>query len=227
MGSKGGLMRYVGWRLRNPLRTYRDFYAQDVKKRVAKGSVPAWIKEPPSSEMLDFLLTLGLAPEDMVVDYGCGSLRFGRAVIGHQAVDRYHGMDIDEEFYLPALNALPEELSRKRPTCSTISDEGLAHARTLRPKFIASWQVIPVIPPWQQVAYFRSMTSLAAKGSTIAADIFETRDDIRLSPMSWGKSREFLAKCLREADPGLVADFVDSPVKMSDAYRHTIMIIRR
>jgi hypothetical protein len=179
-------------------------------------------------EMLNFLQTLGLKPADRVIDYGCGALRFGAAVIGFLDPERYHGMDIDAAFYRPGVSALGESVvAKKRPTFATISPVTLAAAARLGAGYIASWQVIPVIPPSEEASYFRSIVGLMDEGTVIAADFFETPEVKRLSPMAWGKTRDSVRAAITAAAPGLAIEFADSPVVLSEKHKHSILTIRR
>jgi hypothetical protein len=224
------ISNYLRWRVRHPFAPYRDFYIQDVKGRAARGKVPIWIVQASvgDPEMLEALVGFGLQKSDAVIDYGCGSLRFGASLIEFLDSDRYCGMDIDESFYQAGVDRLPAALKdAKRPVCRTISNAALAEARKLNPRFIASWQVIPVIPPSQQDIYFRSMIGLMGAETMLVADLFETAETERLSEMAWGKSRASIAATIAKIDPTMKVNFHDSPVHMSDEHRHSIVTARR
>jgi hypothetical protein len=228
--TRRALANYLKWRLRHPFAPYRDFYIEDVKARAARGKTPIWMVQASAAdpEMLQTLIGFGMKVSDSVIDYGCGSLRFGAALIEFLDADRYWGMDIDESFYRNGVDRLPTELKAiKRPVCRVISDANLAEARKLEPRFIASWQVIPVIPPSQQDAYFRAMIGLMGPETLLVADMFETPEPRRLSEMAWGKTRAAVAASIENIDPGLKVNFEDSQVHMSDAHRHSIVTVRR
>jgi hypothetical protein len=228
--ARRALANYLKWRVRHPFAPYRAFYIQDVKARSAKGQTPIWMVQASvgDPEMLNALIEFGLKRSDAVIDYGCGSLRFGAALIDFLDPGRYFGMDIDKTFYQAGIDRLPGPLKdERRPVCKTISDATLNEAKKLNPRFVVSWQVIPVIPPSQEENYFRSMIGLIGSDTTLVADIFETTETKRLSEMAWGKSRASIASTIAKIDSSMKVNFLDSPVHMSSAYRHSIVTVRR
>jgi len=73
------------WSLRNPGRSFKEFYADRVAKYLNSGK-----RHPPLGSNLKLgaiekvpgtfakLVTQGIQPNDTVVDYGCGTLRLCR-----------------------------------------------------------------------------------------------------------------------------------------------------
>jgi len=110
--------------LRNPGRSFKEFYADRVAKYLNSGKrhpslglnlkLGAIEKAPGTFAKL---VTQGIQPNDTVVDYGCGTLRVGTFFIEFLDADRYVGMDIDRRILETGRNRLPPALfDSKRPS---------------------------------------------------------------------------------------------------------------
>src|SRR5262245_34819339 len=77
--------RFKLWRLRHPQATFKDYFAAIAKDDLARGlqhpSLGEHLKWGNRSELggasFKRLLKYGITPRDVLVDYGCGTLRMG------------------------------------------------------------------------------------------------------------------------------------------------------
>ena len=93
---------YKRWLNSHPGSTFKEFYVHTIMHHLVGeggrhwtlGAYPIWEKQ--GEEILQQLIDLGLRPSDVVVDYGCGTLREGIHLIRYLDAGRYIGLDIDE-----------------------------------------------------------------------------------------------------------------------------------
>jgi hypothetical protein len=171
--------RYLGWRLRNPLAPYEDYYVDVVMSKVRKSGHPAIGPNArpvrTHSELLDYLVKFGLKPNDVAVDYGCGSLRLGESMIDYLEPGKYWGVDITHEFYELGLKGIdPALISAKQPKLGVINAETLAKVRADKPRFVGSWHVCSKVPEARMDAYIGNIVSLLGPGSTALVHFPET-----------------------------------------------------
>jgi cyclopropane fatty-acyl-phospholipid synthase-like methyltransferase len=221
------------WRLRNPGRPPEDYYVEMTTARLRRGSHHPALGERARptrapTELLDILLTHGLKPEHVVVDYGCGSFRLGKALIEYLAPGNYWGLDVTDEFFSTGMELLEPELKlTKRPHAHVITSENLAVARDARPDFIISWHVCSKVPPARLPDYFGKITSLMGPGSLALVHFPEASKRKRQSRFSWAESRELIDRVIRKLDPGLEIGFAPITETVSRGVRQTMVEIRR
>ena len=92
---------YRRWLTQHEGGSYKQFYVDTIKGhligeggRHSTGRHPIW--QQWGDAILHRLIARGLRPDDLVVDYGCGTLREGVHLIRYLAKGRYIGLDIDE-----------------------------------------------------------------------------------------------------------------------------------
>jgi hypothetical protein len=201
------------WRIANPGRHAEDYYAESIAARLGRGGVhPAigaqtrTVREP--TELLDVLRQRGLTPHQVVVDYGCGSFRLGKALVHHLDPGNYWGLDVTDEFFAAGYDFLGEALTReKRPNARVIDPAGLADARRHKPDFVVSWHVCSKVPPSRLADYFGKMIGLMHPGSRVLVHFPETPARRRLSRFSWAMPRKAIEKAILVADPKLQVRF--------------------
>jgi cyclopropane fatty-acyl-phospholipid synthase-like methyltransferase len=139
---------------------------------------------------LDRLIEKGLRPDDVLVDYGCGTLRVGALLIDYLAPDRYIGLDIDQRLLSLGLDMLPAGVANgKRPTLRVISPEAIADLAPRKPDWIFSNGVVQHVSPAELDAYFANISALATRTTTICVKISKlTERSARKSPNTWTHS---------------------------------------
>src|SRR5262245_54946314 len=174
LGRLKSQFKFRLWSLRNPGRSFQDFYADCVVRDIENGERHASlgpILKPGSFEganrTFDWLLGQGMQPSDIVVDYGCGTLRIGVLFIEFLDADRYVGMDIDERILDLGRSALPPAIvDSKRPILEIISPESLDRIAARGPKWVFSTGVLQHVPPNELHEYFMRLSCLVHAGAT-------------------------------------------------------------
>jgi hypothetical protein len=220
------------WRLFHPGGSPEEYYARMIAGRVGRGEHPAIgssaraVRAP--SELLDILLTHGLRPEHVVVDYGCGSFRLGRALIEHLDPGHYWGLDVIEEFLESGMALLgPELKAEKCPNARVISAASLAETAAAKPDFIISWHVCSKVPPSRLTDYFGKIVSLMGPTSLALVHFPEAERRLRQSRFSWAENRETVIRAVAQVDPTLDLRFVPMTDVVVRGVRQTIIEIRR
>ncbi len=220
------------WRLFNPGGTPEEYYARSIAGRVAKGDHPAIgavarpVRAP--TELLDILLTHGLKPGQVVVDYGCGSFRLGKALIEYLDPGCYWGLDVIDEFLESGLALLDPALKdAKRPNARVIDAASLAETAAAKPDFVISWHVCSKVPPGRLADYFGKIVSLLGPGGVALVHFPEAARRLRQSRFSWAETRQTIAAAIAEVDPALDIRFVPITERVIRGVRHTMVEIRR
>lgn len=224
--------RYLKWRLAHPFAPYEDYYVHAVMKKITKGSGhPAIgagsrpVRE--RSELLEFMQKFGLQPDDVAVDYGCGSLRLGRSVIDYLAPGKFWGVDITDEFYKLGVSAMdPQWLREKAPKLGVINPETLAKVRADKPRLIGSWHVCSKVPEARLDGYIGNIVSLLSPGSIALVHFPETAERRQLSGLAWASPRALLEKIARQHAPTAQVSFEPLVTGEIDGIRQTLLVIR-
>jgi SAM-dependent methyltransferase len=223
----------VFWHLFNPGATPEDYYARMIGKRLrlghfhpAIGSRARTLRAP--TELLDILLRHGLQPDHVVVDYGCGSFRLGKALIEFLEPGKYWGLDVTADFLDAGMALLEPELkAAKRPNARVIDAANLAETRQAAPRYIISWHVCSKVPPARLPDYFGKIVSLMSPGSIALVHFPEADRRTRQSRFSWAESRDAIAAVIRGIDPALEIAFAPVTDKVNLGVRQTMVTIRR
>lgn len=139
----------------------------DVPRSLGRDNNPSFQRER-AVAIRDLLIKLGLKPDHTVLDYGCGSLWVGEALIEYLEPGGYAGVDVIDDFYRDAILHIPEALiDEKQPKLGLIGDE-LRPEGARRPfDFVISTEVMLHVPPDELGEYFRNITSMAAETTRI------------------------------------------------------------
>lgn len=223
--------RYAGWRLRNPFAPYEDYYVYSVMKKVRGRGHPAIGPGArpvrAQTELRDFLVKFGMKPDDVAVDYGCGSLRLGEAVIEYLNPGKFWGVDITHEFYeLGIKNIDPALIAAKQPKLGVINDETLAKVRADKPRFVASWHVCSKVPENRLEGYIGSVTSLLAPGGVALVHFPETAERRQMSGLAWGSPRALIEKVARAVAPKAEISFQPLVEGECKGIRQTLLVVR-
>lgn len=179
------------------------------------------------SELLDYLLRYGLQPDDVAVDYGCGSLRLGRALIDYLAPGKYWGVDITHEFYELGLQGMDAAFIRdKRPNLGVIQTDVLARVRADKPRFVASWHVCSKVPEARLDTYLGNIVSLLSPGGTALVHFPESPERRQLSGLAWASPSHLLESIVRRHANGAEISFLPLVEGEIDGIRQTVMVIR-
>ncbi|WP_303980639.1 hypothetical protein [Dongia mobilis] len=224
--------RYIKWRVTHPFAPYEDCYVHAVMKKInagsghpAIGSTSRPVRE--HGELLMFLQKFGLQPNDVAVDYVCGSLRLGRSVIDYLEPGKYWGVDITDEFYKLGIQAMdPEWLRQKAPKLGIINPETLAKVRADKPRLIGSWHVCSKVPEARLDSYIGNIISLMSPGSIALVHFPETAERRQLSGLAWASPRSLIETVAKRHAPTAKISFEPLIEGEIDGIRQTLLVIR-
>jgi len=157
------------WQALNPGGTFKEYYVGSVVEALAgkkRHATLGPLTRPGSVEhaesIVDALIGLGVARSDIVVDYGCGTLRVGRKMMQYLEPSHYVGLDVDRRILDTGLEILPPGLAEeKTPILEVIDDDVLDRIAAMRPDWIYCKGVLHHVPPAELDDFFGSLLRLA------------------------------------------------------------------
>lgn len=144
-------------------------YERRILKRMARGNLTntlgvrirdeAHIRAA-AERWLAALVELGLRPDDLCVEYGCGSLWCAEPVIRHLQPGRFIGLDATDSFYELGRQRLGALLADKRVGLAVISRRTLREIAALKPALVYSHRVLHHVPRRDLARYVGRIASL-------------------------------------------------------------------
>jgi SAM-dependent methyltransferase len=162
---------YRRWLKSHASGNFQQFYVDTIEGHLTGeggthstlGPHPIW--EAQGQEVLQELIEQGLKPTDIVVDFGCGTLREGLHFIRYLEPGHYIGLDIDERVLQAGRRLVrPELLALKRPFLAIVSEEVIDQVAALKPAWVASSYVLSQMPPWEVDEYVDNLAKLMEGG---------------------------------------------------------------
>jgi hypothetical protein len=208
-------LRYRLWRLANPKQPYEKYYADVIGRKVARDGRHDVIGKHArpirtATELLDHMQQHGLQPHHRFIDYGCGSLRLGKALIEHLEPKNFLGMDVTQYFLDHGRDYIGTELDReKSPALAVISPESLQQAKSFAPDYIASWHVCSKIPDSEMDRYFASILGLMSPKTQAFIQFPRTDRRTRMNSLNWSMSKADFSAAVKRVAPKLKIEFVD------------------
>lgn len=144
-------------------------YERRILKRMARGALTntlgVQIRDEPlvrqmAERWLGILIQLGLRPDDLCVEFGCGSLWCAEPVIRRQQPGRFIGLDATDSFYELGRQRLDALLTEKEVGLGVISRRTLREVAALRPALVYSHRVIHHVPRHALRRYMRNLVAL-------------------------------------------------------------------
>jgi SAM-dependent methyltransferase len=188
------------WQKRNPGASFKQYFAEGIKDRLDDGktraSLGATLKGDGFGELgkrnFQLLLcnTYGLKPDDVCVDYGCGTLRMGVHVIKYLAPGHYTGLDIDQAMLDQGAKLIgPELIAAKRPELAVISPASVAAAAARRPTLLFSLKVLIHVYPTELEEYFANLLAIVGNsGKAVVTGKWSPGDTFQTAKKSWAHS---------------------------------------
>lgn len=186
------------WQRRHPGATFKDYFATLVRDGVQKGRLhPTLGENLRDGNFGEFGLATferfrkcGLNPDDVCVDYGCGTLRVGVHAIRFLAPGRYWGLDIDQCLLDAGTRLIGSELmAQKRPQLAIISPTGVKHAAEAKPALLFSVAVLIHVHPDELEEYFENILTIVGRsGKGIITGKWSEDATFQYSRQSWAHS---------------------------------------
>lgn len=190
------------WQRRNPGATFKDYFATLVRDGVQNGQLHPTLGENLRDgnfgefglATFERLQKYGLKPDDVCVDYGCGTLRVGIHAIRFLAPDRYWGLDIDQCLLDEGARLIGSELmADKRPHLAVISPIQVKHAAESKPALLFSVAVLIHVHPDELEEYFENiLTIVGQSGKGIITGKWSEDTTFQYSRQSWAHSLSLL-----------------------------------
>jgi hypothetical protein len=175
---------YQKWQRENPEKKFYDYYAEQAAQHLSTGKAHATLGpklcdkefgDPDSS--VELLVSHGLRPEHVLVDYGCGSLRSGVHYMNYLNPGNYWGMDVADTFFTMGLEMIDAQLLKeKQPNLRVIGDESLREVQSKQPDYLISLGVVQHVPREELVEYFSKVLGLLS-GEALAFVACNISDD--------------------------------------------------
>jgi hypothetical protein len=189
--------RFQNWRLKNPTKQFRDFYAEIEEPNLLRGkkhpSLGSNLRRMPFRQSglsaLQMLREHGLTPDDVCVDYGCGTLRVGIHVINYLKPGAYWGLD-SEPILREGLKLVDADLIAERaPHLRVISPKSVAEVAAKKPSLLYSLKVLTHVHPDELSEYFRNiLTIIGDSGQAIITGKWSEGETLQFSGQSWAHS---------------------------------------
>lgn len=116
------------------------------------------------------LKEVGLKPQHLCVEYGCGSLWAAEPVIRYLETGRYYGLDLTDQFYEFGRQRIGSLLAEKQARLAVISPESLRAVAALQPDFLFSRKVLPHVKADALPRYLANIASLMSPKTIVMID---------------------------------------------------------
>lgn len=116
------------------------------------------------------LIALGLRPDHLCIEYGCGSLWCAEPIIRHLDRGRFVGLDVTEHFFELGRQRLGPFLDEKQVHLDVISPGVLATAAALAPDFVFSHRVLHHVPRRALRGYMRKLCTLLSERTVLVIE---------------------------------------------------------
>jgi len=187
-------------------------YVESVLKKICSGRPHASLGSNISNDSkkkalatFEYLIASPLGRDEIVVDYGCGTLRIGRHLINYLSPCCYVGMDLDEKILDAGLQLLDKKISQtKQPLLLPISRSNIIRVAELVPTLIFAKGVLQHIPPSGIDEFFANVAAMASQDTKILIMAKISSSTKRLSERSWIHSREDIIRAAVNAQLFLV-----------------------
>lgn len=151
-------------------------YERRILKRLARGDLTntlgveirdETLVRASSERWLSVLVQLGLAPDHICVEYGCGSLWCAEPIIRYLGPGRFMGLDTTTSFYELGRQRLHQLLDTKEVGLSVISRRSLRAVAALKPDFVYAHRVLHHVPRHDLPRFVRSVSMLLNERTTL------------------------------------------------------------
>ena len=152
-----------------------------------------------SEHWLARLIALGLQPDHLCIEFGCGSLWCAEPIIRHLNRGRFIGLDVTERFYTLGRRRLGSLFGERQVRLDIISQASLRNLAALAPDFVFSHRVLHHVPLRALRSYVQNLSALLSartvlviehmprpvRGSPVRARRYNSSDLERHLPPNW------------------------------------------
>ena len=220
-GARRSIARRTIDRLRGTERSGRN-YAGYVLAKLAQGQAHGTLGNKMADEeftrasaarWLQLLKRLGLRPDMLCLEYGCGSLWAAEPVIAYLEPDKFLGVDIIDDFYQMGLERIAGLAAEKRPRFAVISPETVRNVAQLRPQFIYCRKVLSHIAPADRKAFLELLCTTITPGALCVVDSIAPDATVRRKRGSWSHAIDDVR---RDLPDGISCAEKENPWKMEN-----------
>jgi SAM-dependent methyltransferase len=190
---------------------YADAWERQMQYRVQAHGPDAATGEKPEGageQQLDFLQSVGLEPDDRLLDFGCGSLRFGSEAIRYLKPGRYVGADISGAVMSAAAKRLDDAVMGCKDPRLVVNDDCSLEFLADPVDIIWAHSVVTHLPPDDLRELLAAVPEATTGGGCLLASYFP--DERPANPKDWGYPPERLESLAAEV--GVAVDWVGPDV---------------
>jgi len=182
--------RFKLWQWRHPGSSFKNYFADLVKDDLEQGRRhPSLGRIAWEERFHKFQARVGIRPDDVCVDYGCGTLRMGIHVIRFLNRGCYWGLDIDQELLDRGCRMLGPQLENKAPNLRVISPATVKEAASSRPALLFSLRVLIHVHPDELDEYIGNiLTIIRDGGRAIISGKWSPAQTFQFGRQSWAHS---------------------------------------
>ena len=192
--------------------SFQASYITAVLRKIEKGSPHATLggnisnsSKQDAVDTFNYLASYLRAPSDMVVDYGCGTLRVGRHFIKSLNTGQYTGMDLDERILDAGASLLSEQDRAKSPVLLLINEENLERVAQQQAQLVFCQEVLHHVPPSELVGFFQNLAKIGQKAA-IVVGIKRGPITKRISKRSWTHQVDDVINAAKKGGLSLIND---------------------
>jgi hypothetical protein len=186
--------RFKVWKWRNPGSSFKNYFADLAKHDLAQGREhPSLGRVACENQFHHFQERIGIRPDDVCVDYGCGTLRMGIHAIQFLNRGCYWGLDIDHDLLEQGRKLIGPRLEEKAPNLRLITPATIREAASAKPVLLFSLRVLIHVHPAELDEYIANiLTIIGDQGRAIITGKWTSGKTFQFGRQSWAHSLEEL-----------------------------------
>lgn len=201
-------LSFSKWQRLNPGKKFRDFFADTLELKIKEdrkhNSLGRELKTGEFGEagakFFENITDYGLSPDDVCVDYGCGTLRLGYHAMNQVNPGNYWGFEIADFLLEEGRNLIGETMyADKRPNLRVITPEAVAEAAAAKPRLLFSARVLKSVHPDELDEYFGNVTTIIGRtGMAVIQAHWSDGETFKYGKRKWGHSMPQIKKYLAD-----------------------------
>jgi cyclopropane fatty-acyl-phospholipid synthase-like methyltransferase len=154
-------------------------YLAAMKRKLASGAAHSTLGDKIRDEAYtrakaerwaERVIEMGLKPDHLCIEYGCGSLWAAEPIIRYLDRGRFYGIDLTDQFYEVGRQRLADLVAEKQVRLAVISDSTLRELAALEPDFLFSRKVLPHVAEEALPRYLANICSVMAPKTVAMLD---------------------------------------------------------